>query len=189
MDSHASVEQRSGLRMLHKLLCDSHEIGKLYKFHIFLAYGLKVYLLYWCWWLNRSCTNMAVTAWMWTSGQGFHQSAGTRQSLYPAHQLSTFEGPSLLPCFWHTILPCMQLIWKKRFRFAWQQSNAGSSFLITKRKKLECGSQAHSAESRDGIQTSALPSYFPTIYVRRLSFSDSNRSFFPPKHNHYSPFC
>lgn len=73
MDSHASVERRSGLGMLHKLLYDSHEIRKLYKFHIFLAYGLEVYLLYWYWWLNRSCTNMAVTAWLWTSGQAFYQ--------------------------------------------------------------------------------------------------------------------
>lgn len=72
-DSHASVERRSGLGMLHKLLYDIHEIRKLYKFHIFLAYGLEVYLLYWYWWLNRSCTNMAVTAWLWTSGQAFYQ--------------------------------------------------------------------------------------------------------------------
>lgn len=74
MHLHASVERRSGLRVLHKMLYDSREIRKLYKLHIFLTYGLEVYLLYWYWWLNRSSTrsaNMAVTAWLWTSGQGF----------------------------------------------------------------------------------------------------------------------
>lgn len=146
-------------------------------------------------WKCTCCTDTdgwteAVLIWQLQPGCGPQDrlfiSAGTRQFFFQLTNCLLSRAP---PAFDTQSFPVCYRYEKKRFRFAWQQSNAGSSFLIAKRKKLECRSQAHSAESRDGIQSSASCSYFPTIYVRRLSFSDSNGRFFFPKQNHYSPFC
>lgn len=146
-------------------------------------------------WKCTCCTDTdgwteAVLIWQLQPGCGPQDrlfiSAGTRQFFFQLTNCLLSRAP---PAFDTQSFPVCYRYEKKRFCFAWQQSNAGSSFLIAKRKKLECRSQAHSAESRDSIQSSASCSYFPTIYVRRLSFSDSNGRFFFPKQNHYSPFC
>ena len=99
---------------------------------------------------------LAVLIWQLQPGCGpqdrvFHQSAGTRRS-FSSSLTVYFPGPLLL--LTHNPSPYAANM-KKVISLRWQQSNTGSSFL-SKEGKLACRSQAHSAESRDSIDSVVL---------------------------------